>query len=298
MVEVSGRKKEQAMEKLICDEIARFVAESPENRFPGSDRRYFDDPLIGFASAADPIFTEFKTIIGPFHLAPSEIFAHTFGSEKGPATSVICWLLPITEDTRKSNRKETFLPSLEWAQTRSYGAKFIVSLSRHLGSYLEVLGYQAVVPQLSPLMQVFGDTPAGLASSWSERHAAYAAGLGTFSLNCGFISERGITIRCGSIITNLVLAPSKRTSNDPLGNCLHYHNGRCESCIKRCPVGAISRQGLDKTLCYKHAYGTVPKTVGKLYGVAETGCGLCQTKVPCEFRIPFTGRTEEKGKIE
>ena len=279
------------MEKLICDEIVRFAAESPENRFPDSDRRYFDDPLVGIAAAADPIFSEFKTLIGPFHLTPQEIFVHTFGAEGRPAASVIWWILPITEDTRKSNRKETCLPSLEWAQTRSYGAKFNVSLGHHLVTYLENFEYQAVVPLFSPLMQVFGDTPVGLASSWSERHAAYAAGLGTFSLNCGFISERGITIRCGSIITDLVLAPSKRTGNDPWGNCLYYRNGGCGLCIQRCPVGAISWKGLDKSKCYKHAYGTVPETVGKLYGVAETGCGLCQTKVPCESRIPTTGRT-------
>lgn len=37
----------------------------------------------------------------------------------------------------------------------------------------------------------------GIASRWSERHAAYAAGLGTFSLSDGFISSRGIAHRCG-----------------------------------------------------------------------------------------------------
>lgn len=274
------------MEKLIRDEIVRFTAESPENRFPESEKRFFSDPLVGIAAADDSIFTEFKTLIGSFHLTPQEIFAHTFGAEKGQAASVICWILPITEETRRSNCKETFLPSLEWAQTRSYGAKFNVSLGHHMVSHLENNGYRAVVPLFSPLMQVFKDTPVGPASSWSERHAAYAAGLGTFSLNCGFISERGITIRCGSIVTDLSLSPSKRTSNDPWGNCLHYQNGRCDSCIKRCPVGAISQQGLDKIKCYKHTYGTVPQTVGKRYGVAETGCGLCQTRVPCEFRIP------------
>ncbi|MRR08052.1 MAG: epoxyqueuosine reductase [Deltaproteobacteria bacterium] len=286
------------MEKLIRDEIARFAAESPENRFPGSDRRYFDDPLVGFAAANDPIFMEFKTHIGSFHLTPPEIFAHTFAAENGPAASVMCWILPITEETRRSNRKENFLPSLEWAQTRSYGAKFNDSLSRHLISHLEILGYRAVAPLFSPLLQVFKDTPLGFASSWSERHAAYAAGLGTFSLNCGFISERGITIRCGSIITDLVLAPSKRTGNDPWGNCLYYRNGGCGLCIQRCPVGAISWKGLDKSKCYQHAYGTVPQTVGKLYGVSETGCGLCQTNVPCESRIPATGRTDEKEVLK
>lgn len=286
------------MERLIRDEIVRFTEESPENRFPGSEKRFFSDPLVGFAAADDPIFPEFKDLIGSFHLTPQEMFAHTFGAGEGQAASVICWILPIVEETRKSNRKENSFPSLEWAQTRSYGAKFNVSLSLYLAGYVERLGSRAVVPLLSPAMQVFKDTPVGAASSWSERHAAYAAGLGTFSLNCGFITERGIAIRCGSIITDCVLAPSKRPSNDPWGNCLYYRNGGCGLCIQRCPVGAITRKGLDKSKCYKHAYGTAPKTVGKLYGVAETGCGLCQTKVPCESRIPATCSAQEKGVLK
>jgi len=38
----------------------------------------------------------------------------------------------------------------------------------------------------------------GPASSWSERHAAYAAGLGTFSLNDALITPKGIAHRLGS----------------------------------------------------------------------------------------------------
>jgi len=33
-------------------------------------------------------------------------------------------------------------------------------------------------------------------------------------------------------------------------------------------------------------YGELRKTAGILYGVMETGCGLCQTRVPCEFGVP------------
>ncbi|NVN89575.1 MAG: epoxyqueuosine reductase [Desulfuromonadales bacterium] len=276
------------MEKRIVNEIRRLVAESPDNRFPNSDKHYFDTPLVGYSQAADPIFTEFKTHIGSFHLTPQEIFASTFGVDKGQAASVICWILPITEDTRKSNREKSFFPSWEWAQTRSNGAKFNVSLSLHLVCYLEQLGYRAVVPLLSPAMQVFKNAQVGVASTWSERHAAYAAGLGTFSLNCGFITERGIAVRCGSIITNLVLAPTIRFNMNPWGNCLHYGRGGCDICIQRCPAGAISSKGLDKMECYKHVYGDAPRTVGTIYGVKETGCGLCQTNVPCEYRVPAT----------
>jgi hypothetical protein len=32
--------------------------------------------------------------------------------------------------------------------------------------------------------------------------------------------------------------------------------------------------------------GTIPKAVGERYGGTHTGCGLCQTRVPCEAGIP------------
>ena len=51
----------------------------------------------------------------------------------------------------------------------------------------------------------------GMYSNWSERHIAYAAGLGTFSLSDGFITERGIAHRCGSAVVGLELPASPRT---------------------------------------------------------------------------------------
>ncbi|MGA2150626.1 MAG: hypothetical protein ABSG48_00485 [Geobacteraceae bacterium] len=58
------------MEQLIRDEIRRFVLESPDSRFPESGQSYFDEPLVGFAAADDPLFIQFKTIIGEFHMTP------------------------------------------------------------------------------------------------------------------------------------------------------------------------------------------------------------------------------------
>jgi hypothetical protein len=54
------------MEQQICNEIGRFVGESAANHFPECDRPYFDAPLVGFASAGDPLFAEYKGIIGEF----------------------------------------------------------------------------------------------------------------------------------------------------------------------------------------------------------------------------------------
>lgn len=272
------------MREMLCGEISRFVQECPDNRFPDGSEPYFEEPLIGFAAASDPIFSDYKRIIGDFHRTPAEIFA-------GAAT-VICWVLPITTATRISNRRENQWPSRDWSLTRNNGENFNVALRRHVIAWLEGRGQRAVAPQLEPGWRQLDDPVVGVASNWSERHAAYAAGLGTFSLNDGLITSRGIAHRLGSVITDLELVPTPRSASDYRHNCLYHREGSCGVCIGRCPVGALSWHGHDKNACRGYVYGAVPEAVGELYGVSQTGCGLCQTKVPCEARIP-AGKKEQ-----
>ncbi len=272
------------MEAMVREEMRRFVLESGENRFPESGERYFDEPLVGYAAADDPLFAEYKRLIGPFHQTPGEVLAAAGATS--PAATVISWVLPITRPTRESNRREERWPSREWALTRNNGERFNAALRRHLVAFLEGRGYRAVAPQLAPGWQELEDPAAGIASTWSERHAAYAAGLGTFSLNDALITERGIAHRCGSVVTDLSLSPSPRTAPDHRHNCLFFREQSCGACVKRCPAGALSAQGHDKAACRSYVYKTVPAAVGGEYGVAATGCGLCQTRVPCEAQIP------------
>jgi epoxyqueuosine reductase QueG len=273
------------MESLLRDEAIRFITNHPGNHLPDSSNRYFDEPLVGFASAEDSLFHDYRQIIGPFHLLPGEILP-------GAAT-VISWILPVSRIVRESNRAAAALPSREWALTRYHGETLNGLLRRHLVEWLEQKGHQAVAPQYSPLWKELGETPVGIASTWSERHAAYAAGLGTFSLSDGFITSRGIAHRCGSVVTTLPLMPTSRIYINHQSNCLHYHDGSCGICIARCPVGAISRNGHDKFLCRELVYGSAPEQLSSLYGTPQTGCGLCQTKVPCEMAIPPACRIVE-----
>jgi len=270
------------MEEQIHSEIKRYVSSHVGNHLLGSENHYLEEPLVGFSSAADPLFEEYRTIIGPFHCTPDELLSG--------AVSVISWVLPINRAVRESNRAEIELPSREWALTRTHGEGVNGDLRRHVVGWLQGLGHAAVAPQYSPLWKEFSDTPVGIASSWSERHAAYVAGLGTFSLSDGFITQRGIAHRCGSVITTLPLAPSPRKYRGHHSNCLHYHDGSCGACIARCPVDAITRGGHDKSRCRELVYGTAPAKLSERYGVPQTGCGLCQTKVPCEAAIPAACR--------
>lgn len=275
------------MEQIIRDEIRGFVRESPENRFPESDEPFYDEPLIGFAAADDPLFDQFKTIIGPYHLTPAEIMKNCYGPVFGDAVTVICWILPITRATRESNRRQERTPSREWALTRSDGEQFNTTLRMFVVDLLRQIGIKAVAPLLSGMWRPVREEPSGLSSTWSERHAAYAAGLGTFSLNDGLITEKGIAHRCGSVITDARIRPTpRREAADHRANCLYFNGGTCGLCIKRCPVGAISAQGHDKEICRQYVYDELRATIGQTWGIMETGCGLCQTRVPCEARIP------------
>jgi epoxyqueuosine reductase QueG len=274
------------MKQAVSDEIRRFVRQEAGNRFSQTGEPYFDEPLVGFAAADDPLFTEYKSVIGAFHLTPAELAETAGDGNPWHPRTVICWSLPISESTRKSNGSETLYPSRAWAKTRNDGEAFNASLRRHLVSYLCAAGYHALAPQLHPAWREYLETPVGVASSWSERHAAYAAGLGTFSLNDALITPRGIAHRLGSVITDLEMAPSRKPYPDHKSNCLYHREGTCGVCIGRCPVGALSKSGHDKPICRNHVYGTIPKAVAERFEVASTGCGLCQTKVPCESRIP------------
>lgn len=270
----------------LTREIERFVAESPGNRMDDG-RSYFDAPLVGYAAAADPLFRDYQRIIGPFHWTPLEFLAAELGLEGAAAGTVISWVMPITVRTREENRTEDTYPCRAWAHTRTYGDEFISQLRRHVVDLLRAHGAQAAAPFLSERWRTLADTPVGLASNWSERRAAYAAGLGTFSLNDGLITPRGIAHRLGSVVTDLVLPPTERPPwRDHRENCLQFAGRECGVCIDRCPVGAITLDGHDKARCRRHTYGEPMRAKAAEFGAEIPGCGLCQTKVPCEFRVP------------
>jgi epoxyqueuosine reductase len=276
--------------------IKNFIKESKQNQRTQLDQGvYWDEPLVGFASGMDSLFYEYKTLIGTFHLTPREIIASAL-KEKGRGLllseiemiSVISWILPASEDIRKSNRKEEKFPSKLWAYAKGLGEGCNNALRRHVVCFLEDLGHVAVAPILLPSYQYLRDERAGWASPWSERHAAYACGLGTFSLNDGFITPKGMAIRVGSVVTLLKLTPSERKYRHHKENCLLFRDEECGKCIRRCPAGAITEKGHDKDKCQEYIDSEPLKAKCLEYGLNKhpSACGLCQTDVPCEFEIP------------
>jgi epoxyqueuosine reductase len=273
----------------LVQAIKATVSSSPLNRMRDiDDSPFFDEPLVGFADGDDPLFKIYKSVVAPEHLTPREALAASGGGEPRvfPHVGVVSWILPITAETKRSNRQMTEGPSLRWNQTRFQGEEFNDSLRRTVVGLLEEWGWAAAAPALSPgFRRTQG--PYGLASVWSERHIAFAAGLGTFGLSDGLITARGIAHRCGSVVVNAAWPASPRPYGDHRGYCPYVHDGSCGTCIERCPAGAIGPEGHDKDRCQEYIHVALAewrKRPG--YDSPYLACGLCQTGVPCESRIP------------
>jgi len=267
--------------------VKSFIA-SPENTMEKwGDEPAWAEPIVGFSSGADPLYEFYKRDIGPFYVSPLEFISQAYPGEefKAEDLTVISWILPQTEATKHDNREETHFPSERWARSRIMGEGVNVKLRSHVVDRLREQGVKAVAPMLSPLWRSETSPKYGYASTWSERHAAYAAGLGTFGLSDGLITSVGKAMRTGSVVADLYIEPSPRPYTDHHAYCLFYSEGTCGKCMERCPIGAITPEGHDKNLCSRYVNMT-HSYVPRHYGFDGYGCGLCQTGVPCESGIP------------
>lgn len=244
-----------------------FCLQSPLNVVDELDSlRIFDPPLVEVALACDPLFDELKkdSVVGSHHLSPEEW--------SGSARSVISYFLPFTKRVREANRL-LGLPATEWLYGRIEGERFNVALRELMANLFIAAGFGAVAPALDTRYKVTNRR-----SNWSERHVAYIAGLGTFSLSCSLITRLGSAGRLGSVIVSADLPPTGRAYQSRDEYC-----SKCGSCISRCPPLAITEHGKDHVVCSDYLDRV------KVRYSPRYGCGKCQTGVPCEYQVPAAG---------
>jgi len=277
--------------KWFIAKINDFLRNDESNKMVGVDNSLIFEPntVVGFASGNDPIFNEYKKIIGQFHLTPKEAFSKFCEKNNLNSTlkelTVVAFVLPINEKTKKENYEYSKeMPSERWAHTRLYGEQSNQKLQKYLVQELKKEGINAVAPMTEDnLFKIYPKHEKGVwASTWSHRHMLFASGLGSFGLSDGFINARGKAMRCGSIIVDYKLpSDAMERPKDPYEYCTE-----CGDCIKRCPAGAISFETRhDKRKCYAHVDSTVPY-IRKNYDIDIYGCGLCQVSVSCSSGIP------------
>lgn len=238
----------------------------------------FDTPLVGVASTDDPLFMRIRDderILGDAFRLPQEWLPG--------AKSVISVFYPFSDSVRESNYGNLGIPSGEWLHGRIEGQAFIHDTDKAFAALLQEQGYRTCIPALEPDFVVNKRSPEEaqgipmFASSWSERHVAWVAGLGTFGICAHLITEKGKAGRFGSIITTAELEPTPRPyAEEPFAYCT-----RCGECVAHCPVDALSLEtGKDYQACWDYMEET------KVRFKPRYGCGKCQLQMPCETRIP------------
>ena len=208
--------KEEINRKMteLFHEVEDITKVDGVDNLPGCEGMLiYEEPLIGFASADDPLFEEYKKphVIGENYLSPREWMEDT--------ETIISFFLPFREEIRKSNRDNKIMSSKEWLHARFEGQNLLNIYTVRIRQWLEEQGVHVCIPaiderfaqKITPFVE--GEPSRmgrHIASDWSERHAAYAAGLGTFGLTRALITEKGIAGRFGSLLISLKLEPDER----------------------------------------------------------------------------------------
>ncbi|WPC43392.1 4Fe-4S binding protein [Clostridium sp. JS66] len=260
---------ESLKDNIITEEIA--ISENVVGM------KIFEAPIFAFGSAEDEYFSLLKNseAIGEHFMLPKEWLPQ--------AKTVISFFLPFSQAVKIGNRKNMSWPSEEWLHGRIEGQALINKLSIYLKSELMNEGYKVVVPSIDerfwfkgPLTKESSNPNLSFTSNWSERHAAFVCGLGTFGLSKGIITKAGAAGRLGSIISDISFKPDERKYKEVYEYC-----SMCGACIRNCPAKAISLEnGKDHNICSKFLDITAQKFKPRY------GCGKCQTGVPCESKIP------------
>jgi epoxyqueuosine reductase QueG len=294
----SNRGGNDTMNKqVLIDAAIRFTRSSEENIISDpvalsesvKGLVIFDDPIFSFARADDDLFSTLKkpSVIGEHFLLPHEWLEG--------AKTVISFFLPFSEAVRTSNSRESTWPSDGWLHGRIEGQAFLKSMCLKLQDDLAEAGFRSIIPLTDSRFRSrsgpgktrdeAGKGGQGIpyyTSNWSERHIAWVCGLGSFGLSRGLVTSKGVAGRFGSLVTDLQVEPDGERHESFLSFC-----SSCGSCIKNCPVNAISfEHGKDQDICSKFQDEIKEKFKPRY------GCGKCQVGVPCEKNMP--GR---RGKI-
>ncbi len=230
-------------------------------------RDYWRRPLVGVASAEDPLFSQLDRAVDPSHAMPRDLL-------KG-ARSVIVFFLPFLEDLGKANGEKKGLASRDWAEAYVETNLLIRKIGSHLARCVRGAGYTA---RATPATHNFDEEK--LVSGWSHKHLGYIAGLGTFGHHHQLITKAGCCGRLGSLLTSMEIPATPRPGEEW---CLQKAGKECFACVARCRYGALFEAHFDRQACYRQClvndahYTDLP-----LVDV----CGKCACGVPCSYEIP------------
>ncbi len=228
-------------------------------------RNWWRKPLLATAEADDR-FQILPEIASDEHLLPRDLLPS--------GKTLIVFFIPFVKALIDENSPGEF-PCRNWGVAYQATNALIGLIAEEIRDQLAKQGYQSA---LTPATHNFDEVK--LISRWSHKHLAHLSGLGRFGVNAQLITPSGCAGRLGSLITEAELGNSPLVQSQEL--CLHKANNECLKCLKRCPVGALREEGIDRQRCWTRLRLNRKKTEA-LAGLDETThvCGKCVVDLPC-----------------
>ena len=263
----------------IRDLACRVVSSFAQKR---ASRLWWREPVVASAPV-DSRFLELRKMAAPDHILPWELLS--------TARSVIVFFVPFARFLPVENRPGS-LPSRSWGLAYVETNELISVLCQRIKGKLEARGQRC---ETTPPTHNF-DT-ASLKSRWSHKHIGFLCGLGKFGHNAQLITPSGCAGRLGSLVTEADLGEGPLVGDGEA--CLHRAGFKCLKCVKRCPVGALTEDGLDRKACWERLKFNIASG-GPLEGLPPTThvCGKCVSVLPCSFHDPVANSWAPKKPRE
>ena len=277
----------------MTDIIEKHVKECSLNNFAvigEPDEPVWEGVAVGFSRGDDPYYDFLKKDIGDFHWSPAEVFRLGKGVDVNQKDILVISIgLQTTKKTKELNGMATDEPTLRWVAARGEWENLIQDINGKIIRDMEEKGVQAVSLEHVKEFERKKSEKYGAASTWSHRHAAFASGLGTFGLCDGLITKKGKAMRFTTIFLESNIEADARQYEKYNEWCKFTKDGGCGVCIKRCPVGAVTKDGHHKDKCEKFVLHMRDKALsaGTLTSKTATGCGMCQCGTPCQDGVPM-----------
>ncbi|MDA8235224.1 MAG: epoxyqueuosine reductase [Clostridia bacterium] len=191
----------------------------------------YHQPLVGFAAADDSLFDQ----IHSEHILPTDLLPN--------AKTIVVYFLPFQGELAETNRQDPYV-ARQWADAYIETNGLLSTIACNLQAALSTHGVMAAFEQPTHNFDTVK-----LRSRWSHKSAAYIAGLGTFGLHSLLITPAGCAGRFGSLVLDREIPPTPRPQEE---FCLYRAKGACLYCVRHCPSGALTEEGLNKQKCYAY----------------------------------------------
>ncbi|MEW6267554.1 MAG: epoxyqueuosine reductase [Thermodesulfobacteriota bacterium] len=256
-------------------QLTRYVKDYPQTF---KERDWWRPPLLATARA-DERFEILPRVAADNHWLPKDLMAS--------ARTVVVFFIPFKAELAEENHPGKF-PCPNWGIAYEVTNQLIEKACAHLRGVLAEYGYEAV---LTPATENFDKER--LVARWSHKHLGYVAGLGRFGVNAQFITPSGCAGRMGSLVTDADVGDHPLVAQAEL--CLHKVGRECLQCVVRCPVKAVSIEGVDRHRCNKRLDFNWKNRIKLGLGERSHGCAKCQVNLPCSLTDPTSMESTQEA---